>query len=478
MSAPDLRAPARWTAVVRAHLAASAPTALLGLAAIAALTWPGSKRVPTASDVPFVEVRDSLVFILFLPLLHWRGRGGSRALDQGLPMEDARQEWLRTACGALWAVLTVGATLALHAVADPELRSGRVAYAPGLPVSILGAALGTYLLGAAVLVRTDRPGRALLLTLLVVGVLATLGEPLTRSLLSSHSLTEYVAQVERVSVPAWPRATLLPLLLGVGAVWVSGLLGRHAGALSALRGRWMPTARRSGPAPWAGAPRIAAGPRRTASFARAVGRQFLLLRGRLGWSALLVVGAYALAFLRLRIAVDSTVELAAALGATFWPALVWLEERGRRGDWDESVPVGRVPLRIAHALAGAAWLMIAVAPASLVHPAGIAVAAAALALYLASTVAAALLDRPVLGCFLAGIATGIASFSAAPEHPLSLAHALAPLDAPSIAWSPAAALVWLPLLGAAAAAALHLQARRHRSGRTWLPRLRRAPQPA
>jgi len=173
------------------------------------------------------------------------------------------------------------------------------------------------------------------------------------------------------------------------------------------------------------------------------------------------------------------VDVWVGLAAAFWPALVWLEERNRRRDWDESVPMSRVPLRIAHALAGAAWLMAAAVPGAFIHPAGIAVPAAALALYLAATAGAALLDRPVLGCFVAGVGLEIASFSIAPEHPLSLAHALAPLYAPNgIPWSAAAWLVWLPLLAIAAGAALHLQARRDYGGRTWLPSLRRAPLPA
>jgi hypothetical protein len=479
VSAPALRRPARWPDAARAHLAASAPSALLGLAALVALTWPGRMNVPSARDIPFVEARDTVIWMIFLPLLHWRGRGSARALDQGLPMDDVHQEWLRTACGALWTVLTVGAMLAAHAVADANLRSGRMTYVPGLPVSILAGALGAYLVGAAVLVRSDRPGRALLLTLLALAVLGTMGEPLTRSLMSSHSLTEYLADVKHVSVPGWLRATLLPLVLGVGAVWASGMLGRHGHVLTRVRGRWMSVGRRPRSVPRTRPARVVAGPRHAAAFGAAVPRQFLMLRSRLGWSTLLVVGVCVAMFLRLPLAASSIVEFSVGLAASFWPALVWLEERGRRRDWDESVPVGRLPLRLAHALAGMAWLMVAAIPGALIHPAGIAVPAAALATYLASTAAAALLDRPVLGCFLAAFGTGIAGFSIAPEHPLSLARALAPLDTPNgVSWSPAASLLWLTLLAAAAVAALHWQAHRDRIGRTWLPRLRRAPQPA
>jgi hypothetical protein len=212
-----------------------------------------------------------------------------------------------------------------------------------------------------------------------------------------------------------------------------------------------------------------------AGVATAVLRQFMLLRSRLGWSTTLVVGLCAMAFIQSREGVKPGVELTAAYAGAFWPALVWMDERGRRGDWDESVPLGRVPLRMAHALAGVAWLVIALAPGALLHPSGFALLAATLVLYLASTAAAALLGRPVLACFIAAPATSFAGFVLAPGHPLSLAHALAPFDAPDgIEWSLAAWLLWASLFAAAAAAALHLQARRDRSGGTWLPRLRRA----
>ncbi|HYR08432.1 MAG TPA: hypothetical protein VEQ60_11705, partial [Longimicrobium sp.] len=220
MSAAALRAPARWTQVARAHLAASAPAALLGLAVVVAFAWPGRKNMPSAVDAPFIEVRDMAQLMLFFPLLYWRGRGASRSLDQGLPMDDLRQEWIRAACGALWCVLTVGAALGAHVIGDTQLRSGTVTYDPGLPLSILGTALGMYLLGAAVLVRTDRPGRTLLLTMLLLGVLATLGEPLSRTVLSTRSLREYRPGGEHVSVPGWLQSTLLTLAVGVGAVWV------------------------------------------------------------------------------------------------------------------------------------------------------------------------------------------------------------------------------------------------------------------
>jgi hypothetical protein len=465
--------------VARAHLAASAPAALLGLALVVAFTWPGRKNLPAAGDVPFVEVRDLTTLMLFLPLLHWRGRGGSRSLDQGLPMDDARQEWIRTACGALWAALTVGTALAVHLLMDTRLQSGAVAYRPGLPISILGTALGAYLVGAAVLLRTDRPGRTLLLTLVLLVVLGALGEPLSRNLFSSNSMAEYIGRVEYVNVPGWRLKTLLALALGIGAVGVSGLLGRHVGALAGLRRRWMPAVPRARATPRTRSAQAVAGPRHAASFGVAAARQFLALRGRLGWSALMVIGFYTAALVRLPVAAVTAVEWVVGMAASFWPALVWLEERGRRRDWDESVPVGRVRLRIAHALAGAAWLMIAAAPGALVHPAGVAVPAAALALYLASTAGAALLGRPVLACFVAALASGIASFSLAPEHPLSLARALAPLDAPAgVTWSPAASLAWVSLFAAAAVTALHFRARRDGSGRAWLPRLRRAAQPA
>lgn len=473
MSAAALRAPARWTDAARAHLAASAPAGLVGLAAVAAVTRPGQ----TARDVPFDEAGALTMLMLFLPLVHWRGRGSSRSLDQGLPMDDARQEWIRTACGALWAVLTVGAALAVHVLMDTRLRSGAVTYAPGLPVSILARALGAYLLGAAVLARTDRPGRTLLVALGLMAVLVAVGELLTRSLMSTHSVTEYLPRSEHVRVPGWTRATLLPLVLGVGAVWVSGLLGRHGGALRSLRARWIPAGSATRPPPRTRPVRLVPGPRRAAGFGAAAVRQFGGLRGRLGWAAAGIVAFYTLSYFRLPMDAAS-VEIPVMWATVFWPALVWLEERGRGRDWDDSVPVGRVPLRIAHALAGAVWLMAAVVPGALIHPAGIAVPAAALAMYLAVTAGAALLERPVLGCLVAGIGIEIASFTIAPEHPLSLARALAPLGGLNdITWSAAASGVWLPLLAAAAGATLHLQARRDRNGRT-LPALRRAPRPA
>lgn len=479
MSAPALRRPARPLSVARACLAASAPAALLGIATIAVLTLPGAKNVTGSRDVPFVEMSESIVLMLFLPLLHWRGRGGRRALDEGLPMREARQEWMRAACGALWAAATLGAVLAIHLLWDTELRTGAVTFHPGLPVSIFGAGLGMYLLGTAVLMRTDRPGRVLLLTLLAVGVLGALGEPLTRSLVTTRSVTEYAAQHPHVRVPGWERTTLLALALGVGAVWASTLLARHGGVFAGLRGRWTRAARRVPLAPRTQGARAATGPRRASSFGRAVARQFVALRSRLGWSTLILVSLYAVVFLRLPDAASSEVEMSLAVAATFWPALVWMEERSRRRDWDESLPVGRLPLRVAHALAGAAWLMIAAAAGAPLHPAGPALPAAALVLYLASTAGAALLGRPVLACFILMIGGSIASIELAPEHPLSLARAHAPLDVPqAITWSPAASLVWIALLGAAAVAALHLQARRDRLGAAWLPRLRRRPQPA
>jgi hypothetical protein len=238
VTAAVLRAPARATRVARAHLAASAPAALLGVAAMVTLTWPAIRGVPSGSESVFVQVSGMTTYLLFLPLLHWRGQGGRRSLDQGLPMADARQEWIRAACGALWAVLTVAAVLAFHALAASRLPTGRVTIHPGVPLAILGTGLGLYLVGTAVLIRADRPGRALLLTLFLLVVLGLAGAPLVRALISWNTVTEIdMAGNARVHVPGWPRATLVPLAMGAGAVWISILLGRHGSALAGVAAR-------------------------------------------------------------------------------------------------------------------------------------------------------------------------------------------------------------------------------------------------
>ncbi|WP_420126310.1 hypothetical protein [Longimicrobium sp.] len=476
MTAAAVRAPARTARVARAHLAASAPTALLGVAVMIALTWSTSRGLPAGGSSAFVQVSGMTTYLLFLPLLHWRGRGGRRSLDQGLPMADARQEWIRAACGALWAALTIAAVLAFHGVAAGRIPAGRVTVHPGLPLAVLGTGLGMYLVGTAVLIRADRPGRALLLTLFLLAVLGLAGAPLVRALIVWDTVMEFdAAGNARVSVPGWLRATLSSLATGVGAVWISILLGRHGGVLASLSGRWM--GRRAPAVPRMPAARAVPGPRRTATFGRAVARQLWVLRRRLGWTALVLAASVTIVELRIPLATQTLVPFAVGMAATFWPALVWLDQR--RGDWDEAGPIGRAQLRIAHALAGAAWLLAAAVPAALLYPSGIALPLAALAVYLAATGVVALLDRPVIACFLCSLGAEIVASQAAPEHPLSLTRAFSPLHAQDgIAWSAGAALLWIPLLAFAAAAALRAQASRDGHGAPLLPRLRRATQPA
>lgn len=476
MSAAAFRTPARGAQVARAHLAASAPAALVGVAAMVALTWPAIWGLPAGSETAFVQMGGATMYAFFLPLLHWRGRGGRRSLDQGLPMVDARQEWIRVACGALWAVLTLAAVLGFQALAASPLPAGRVTVHPGLPLAFLGSGLGMYLVGTAVLIRADRPGRALLLTLFLLVVLALAGAPLVRALINWETVTEFdMAGNARLHVPGWQRKTLVPLAMGAGALWISILLGRHAGALAGLRGQWI--GRRAPAPPRMQVARTVSGPRRASSFARAAARQLWVLRRRLGWTALVVTALNAVVALRAPSYTETVVPFLVGMAAMFWPALVWLDER--RGDWHDAVPVDRVQLRIAHALAGAAWLLAAAVPAALLHSSGIALPLAALAMYLASTTGVALLGRPVIACFLFIYVGNVVASEAAPEHPLSLARALSPLYSPNeISWAAGASLVWLPLLALAAAAALRAQAIRDRRGGSLLPRLRRATQTA
>jgi hypothetical protein len=374
VTAVALRAPARWQDALRAEMAivrSVRPFRWVFLFLIFA-GINGLGEFPVREGQPPYGIFRFAVVMMFLLPLAWQGRGGAGVAP--LPLTDATRTTVRVLCGAATAGLVFALGVALYVIGAN--RSFDMAdefntlelFTPAYPLSLTLAGVGNYLLGAALMLRAERPGRVLLAGLIVAALLLRVA-----GIELDHT------EIERVdSWPEEPRyaggssltltAALLRLLLGIAAV---GVVAWWDGSRSR---RWSGSARRRTrfPAPARARALPLAVPRPRTAVAVVFARHLLLLAPRMVLPLLLgVYVAWVIApgdvvyqpeprnyppeAIR-RIIFPEPLGILMIIGF-LWPLLVWLDEWQVR-PWDDAHPVDTLSRRLLHAAAGMVWLLV------------------------------------------------------------------------------------------------------------------------
>jgi hypothetical protein len=333
----------------------------------------------------FRGVRTAVLLAFFLPLLHWRSSGHAGVLDGAMPLGRARHDLIRIACGAVWACAAVLVVVGFFMLLGMRFVDHPWWY----PLPTLAAGATTYLLGSAVWLRSEKPGRMLLLAFFLPFIVAialrlVLGpERGGGTSLWGMAATGLTAE-GGLSVPVdrWLAGTALRLGIACAAVWLSVTAESW---LRPLRGGWaggwrgvLRLGRRGAPAAPLRAGRLgAAGERRPAPSGVVFARDVRLLRPRMAWP---------LSLLALWLCVKVSVTLDGATTAepavfdpwgfsllgmlAFLPLLLWRDGTGSRLLYDDSLPVDGAKLRTMRVAAGAVWVGAIALAAVLVLTAG------------------------------------------------------------------------------------------------------------
>ena len=156
MTTATHRPPARWTAMARAESAAlwRPKTTLITLGVIILATLG-----------PFgAEIRNLAVLMCFFPLLHRRGRAGRGSLEQALPVQGARYDLIRVACGAAGAAFTLALTTGLNVLNMHGWYVRMGGYPASYPFALIAAGMAFYLADVPAWVWLSLPMATLLIT--------------------------------------------------------------------------------------------------------------------------------------------------------------------------------------------------------------------------------------------------------------------------------------------------------------------------
>ncbi|HEX5871440.1 MAG TPA: hypothetical protein VFY65_13525, partial [Longimicrobium sp.] len=347
MTAAAPRRPARWARVVRAESAAlwQPKSTLLTLGAIVLATL--GPFGGGAWDAPLAEVRNLAMVMFFFPLLHWRGRGGHGSLDVAMPVGSVRYELIRIACGTAGAAFTLALATSLNLLNMRGWYARMGGYPASYPYALIAAGVAFYLLGAAVTLRAERPGR-MLLALWIPTVLA-----FQLSGGGTWSRTVTYAPDGRVT----SQGVFTGLSLGIALLWLAaGVATVAASAALGRRGGWLRI-----PRPSFASTRL---PRtvpvgmegiRSPAPTRVVAvRQLAVQAPRMAVPLLMAAALATWAVWRETSGGGTFLSGRAPLmpfvyAAFFWPLLVWMDER--RGGWDQVLPVDDFTRRLLHAAA-------------------------------------------------------------------------------------------------------------------------------
>lgn len=493
MTAATLRRPARWRDAVRAEFVVLQGTfAILWFALVPLMMLQAARHAASlTSTEPFDDPR-MLAWLMFFFPLAWRGEGGRERTDTPLPMRDVQRELIRIAFRAALAALLLGA-----AIGGYSWVLGWIVHTPGTiggfplwyPAALFLVGMGNVLLGTAVMLRAERPGRALLTAFLVgMMMLAFLGTGVETA---GHTI-----ETRPDGGQTWTGTTSLTvgsaalyLALGLAALCASVAAG-HARALPRLH--WF---RCRTLTPLAAPPRRHAS-RVPASLARIAARQFALLAPRMVWpmlmAALVAQRQYEAGREIQHFATDSGPFQIWVHVSLCWPFLVWMDER-RPGDWDDARPAGIFARRLLHAWAGLAWLWLTMGLVLAGRLAGFLTAGtlappdflpgwifpgvplAVLAMYCLGSLWAVFSTHPVIHGLLAFSTLGFATLLLHPDGdlepaPLSPERVLAPLGwVDERYWSGPVAASWTFVFVLALVGVIRLRVRRDRDGRLYDP---------
>lgn len=520
MSATALRAPAGTWTVARHYLRMlGSGGGAWGVGAGMLVACLGG--LPDEGGNSFAGVHTVLGLAFFLPLLHWRESSRAGALDVAMPLDRTRHDLVRVACGAAWACaafLTVTGAFMLASLFWRGPRFG--GYPWWYPFPAVSAGLLFYLLGSAVWLRAERPGRVLLVSYLLFFIVGgrviwlfggeagadTFQWALVGGSWSSRGGLQATAEQWLVGSSVW-------LTVAWGLVWACASADRWT-----ARVRWVlprvglpaPPRRNAAARP----ERVVSGLRRAPGAWAGFRREVLLVGGRMPWLLAFVLFLAWTWFEQESDAANTTPAMAHdprlfGILSNFFllPVLVWLDGRGPGREYEDAFPVDVGVRRALRVVAGAAWLGLVLVPLLASTLAGdlaggkldslasaparvwLGVPGATLMLYLLGSLPVLLARRrPLQWTFAAWVAllllVELPEASGSPGwhgwlySPWAAMHPLGLSPWAGQSWERALAL-WLVVAVAATAAAAAAGARRDREGRRSRPeRVRPGAHPA
>lgn len=469
----------------------------------------------------FSGVQSALGLAWLLPLLHWRESSRASASDPAMPLDRARHDLVRVLCGAAWAcaafLVLVGLFMAASLFGEGPRFGG---YPWWYPFPAASAGLVLYLLGSAVWLRAERPGRVLLVSWLlffIVGgrVIWLLGGRAGAETFewATVGLTWSSRGGLQASAAQWALGSAVWLTVAWGLVWACASADRWT-----ARVRWglprvglpAPRRRSAAPRPERAVPGLRRAPGAWAGFRR----ELLLVGGRMPW---LLAFALFLAWTWFEQESDASNTTPAMAhdprmfgilsNFSLLPVLVWLDGRGPGREYEDAFPVDVGVRRALRVAAGAAWLGLVLAPLLASTLAGdlaggkldslasaparvwLGVPGATLMLYLLGSLPVLLARRrPLQWTFALWVAlvllVELPEASGSPGwhgwlySPLAAMHPLGLSPWAGQSWERALAL-WLAVAVAATVAAAAAGARRDREGRRSRPgRVRTGAHPA
>ncbi|HVG46151.1 MAG TPA: hypothetical protein VM890_15520 [Longimicrobium sp.] len=352
MSDAAVRAPAPLRAVARHYLRLLAN----GRLAVALLIIAGVALLGSVNARGFEGLASVLWLMALLPLLHWGPGGGSSPLDQAMPVDRARHDLVRTACGAAWAAAALAAAIGPVSLLLYASHHGR----PGAgfwwyPPLLIAVGVAYYVVGAAAWLRRGS------FVALYCTVYASATLPLV---IPGLARTERLLSLRDAPSPGeplrWIGGAILVLAAAAGAAWLSAIAprGRAAGipGLRPRTARSTATLRRRAP------PRGAAdAPRRPAPFRVAFWREVVLLRPLPSAAVVLLMAGWLAATGGESRRGNALFSIVLVL-PLFWPMVVWRVGTSPRLARVEPLPASDVARQMARLAAGAGVLLLTLLP--------------------------------------------------------------------------------------------------------------------
>jgi hypothetical protein len=296
-----------------------------------------------------------LWLMMLAPLLHWGIAGVALPLDQAMPVDRARHDLVRMACGAAWAAAALATAIVPVSLLLYFARDGR----PGAgfwwypPLLVIGGVV-CYVIGAAAWLRRG----SFVVFYCVVFAIAALS-----AVIPDRERVERLLSLRAAPAPGeplrWMGIAILLLAAAAGIAWLSAIVPREPSRIAAALAPRLRAARgvlRRRPA----RPGAADAPRRPAPFRAAFWREVVLLRPLVSAAVVILMTAW-LASVGTEGRKDALWTIVYVL-PVFWPLVVWRVGTSPRLPRVEPLPMGDVARQLARLAAGAAVLLFTLLP--------------------------------------------------------------------------------------------------------------------
>jgi hypothetical protein len=306
----------------------------------------------------FEGLASVLWLMALLPVFHWGPAGGASPLDQAMPVDQARHDLVRTACGAAWAAAALATaigpvSLLLYASHYGRAGTGFWWYLPLL----VAVGVAYYVVGAAAWLR--RGSFVVLYCAMLAAATLPLVVPGLERMERLLSLRDAPAPGEPLR---WIGGVILILAAAAGIAWLSAIAPRGlprtaAGPGLRLRNaQFAATLRRRAPLREA-----ADAPRRPAPFRVAFWREVVLLRPVPSVAVVSLMAAWLAGAGGESRRGNALFSILVVLPLV-WPMVVWRVGTSPSLARVEPLPAGDVARQMARLAAGAGVLLLTLLP--------------------------------------------------------------------------------------------------------------------